>query len=322
MDTPTAQTYIDSPGTYFLKLVFVDPRTNTAHCCLKPILRGMMMLHKVLLFLIVVLVRRCTPSAVKYAEAYCSSFQASRTSSATEGYCTCSFLVCPTDYLSVDGCGGCRADSGMQYLRLYRNDSLVSSATGAVSSCAPCASIDNYRLVSSSSCQIYELRIGCIGNSSCGGSIRIRTSNVTLVDSSDISQRSTALSIQLSETFSNRKSKSRSVDGFCVGNSASTTSSFPILYMILIIVAGVVFVVCCAIVVRARLFRSVKPESDKGFTEENSHVPIPLAIMIDGSHPQTPPRPRVAQVVAPYRPQVHPELGSPVIAIPASPMYP
>lgn len=54
---------------------------------------------------------------------------------------------------------------------------------------------------------------------------------------------------------------------------------------------------------------------------ENNNNGVPVALLIDPiSAPKTPPRPRVVEQVRPYRSVIlHPELGSPAIAVPVTP---
>lgn len=86
-------------------------------------------------------------------------------------------MMCPADYLYVDGC---EKNDGEQLVRLMDFSGVQwASSLNYRSTCGKGAEIQNF-FARITVCQMYYLQIGCVGNSACGGKLRIRINNTTM----------------------------------------------------------------------------------------------------------------------------------------------
>lgn len=116
------------------------------------------------------------PTAHGLYTKYCAKFTAKKTNDANKYYCSCKFMMCPADYAYIDGCEN---NSGQQLIRLLDDDGIQwSSSQSFRSTCGKGAEIRNF-FARINACQVYTVRIGCVGSTACGGRIRIRVSNTT-----------------------------------------------------------------------------------------------------------------------------------------------
>lgn len=91
--------------------------------------------------------------------------------------------MCENQFLTIDSCNLCTGDP--QYLRVYTNNDtrLVDGYGGyGVSSCAPCARVDNFRPADfgRSGCQTFTIREGCFGSGKCEATVKLYISNSSI----------------------------------------------------------------------------------------------------------------------------------------------
>lgn len=115
----------------------------------------------------------------------CTAYKAINSANTEKRYCSCYVTVCANQYLTVDSCGMCTGDP--QFLRIYstkNNTRLVDGYGGyGVSSCAPCARVDNFRPADyniTTGCETFTIREGCFGNGQCSATVKLYLSNVSI----------------------------------------------------------------------------------------------------------------------------------------------
>lgn len=113
----------------------------------------------------------------------CSTYKAINSASAIKRYCSCSITLCENQYLTIDSCNLCTGDP--QFLRVYTNNNtrLVDGYGGyGVSSCAPCARVDNFRPADfgRTGCQTFTIREGCFGSGKCEATVKLYVSNSSI----------------------------------------------------------------------------------------------------------------------------------------------
>lgn len=142
-------------------------------------------------WLLILPLRRAT---FTYRVKTCTAYKATKSNNAVAKYCSCTFQLCPNQYVAVDSCGSC---SGTQYLRLYGPENTqVAESSGLSSTCSPCSHISNFSPTNATSCQIYHLREGCATSGQCSASVKIFVANATIsANVTSNPQRPPALSV-------------------------------------------------------------------------------------------------------------------------------
>ena len=106
----------------------------------------------------------------KVATTSCTSYSKSFTSSATTNTSSCTFTACPGSSISISDktCIGLAND---QFIRLYDTSNTLITSNDDATSSTRCAAIETS--IASGSCQLFTLRQGCSGDSSCTGSFQV-----------------------------------------------------------------------------------------------------------------------------------------------------